>query len=288
MRNIGMNFHSKPHTYVGQVHLLVSDLERSITFYKEMIGFQVLEQTKNQAVLTADGTTPLLTIEQPEGVQPKQPRTTGLYHFALLLPNRKELAKVLLHLLQNRYPMQGASDHSVSEALYLADPDGNGIEIYRDRPADMWNWQDDQVFMDTRRLDVESLLAEAEGEAWTGLPKETVMGHIHLHVADLRATEEFYIQALGFDIVLRYGPQALFTSTGRYHHHIGLNVWNGVGAPAPKPNSVGMKYFTLLLPNEESRVATVARLQQLGAYVVEKNGIAITRDPSGNEVHLLV
>lgn len=176
-----------------------------------------------------------------------------MYHFALLLPSRNDLARILRHFIQIRYPLQGASDHLVSEAIYLADPDGNGIEIYSDRPSAAWNWENGEVEMATVPLDAENLLAEGDGEAWTGLPSNTLMGHIHLHVSELQKTEEFYIQGLGFNIVNRYGRQALFISTGGYHHHIGLNTWNGVGAPAPLENSVGLKRFSLVLPNKETR-----------------------------------
>ncbi|TWI54066.1 VOC family protein [Halalkalibacter nanhaiisediminis] len=281
-------FHEAPNTFVSQVDLKVENLERSLTFYKNIIGFQVLEQSENKAVLTADGKTPLLSIEQPEGVIPKQPRTTGLYHFALLLPTRADLARVLQHFVNISYPLQGASDHLVSEALYLADPDGNGIEIYSDRPADEWNWHNNEVEMTTQGLEVQNLLAEGEGVSWNGLPAGTLMGHIHLHVSEFAKTEEFYLKGLGFEIVCRYGGQALFISTGGYHHHIGLNTWNGVGAPAPSENSVGLKWFSLVYPNEQSRREAIERLQTMGASVKEEDGVVLTKDPSGTHIRLLV
>ncbi|HZG73830.1 MAG TPA: VOC family protein [Chondromyces sp.] len=157
-------FHSAPLTYVSHVHLKVEDLERSLQFYQQIIGFQLLERAEGKALLTVDGRTPLLTIEQPQNVQPKQPKTTGLYHFALLLPQRSDLARVLKHFIQIGYPLQGASDHHVSEAVYLADPDGNGIEIYRDRPSSEWKWNGSEVAMVTEPLDAMNLLAEAGEE----------------------------------------------------------------------------------------------------------------------------
>jgi catechol 2,3-dioxygenase len=283
-----MNFHRHPTTFIDHVHILAEDVERSLSFYQETIGFRVLEHTEKKAVLTADGTTPLLTIEQPDGVLPKQPRTTGLYHFALLLPHRSDLARVLLQLIQSGYPLQGASDHLVSEALYLADPDGNGIEIYTDRPSETWTWKDGVLSMATLPLDAENLLAEESGEPWEGLPSGTVMGHIHLHVSDLQKAEEFYCNGLGFDVTTRYGSQALFISSGGYHHHIGLNTWNGVGAPAPDPNSVGLKSFSIVFPSEETREKAMQQLQQIGASVTEENGVFLTKDPSGNPVQLRV
>lgn len=283
-----MEFHQSPHTFVDRVDLKVSNLERSLEFYRDMIGFQILKQEDRKAILTADGKKPLLIIEQPEGVTPKQGRTTGLYHFALLLPNRSELASVLQHFIQVGYPLQGASDHLVSEALYLADPDGNGIEIYADRPASTWDWKDGEVVMSTEPLDVRGLLAEGRGKQWTGLPANTLMGHIHLHVSELHKTKEFYCDGLGFDVVTKYGNQALFISTGGYHHHIGLNTWNGVGAPKPSEKSVGLKWFTLVFPNEEARNKIVDQLQRIGATVEIENDSYFTEDPSGNRIKLSI
>lgn len=283
-----MNFHEKPNTFVSEVHLNVADLQRSLEFYQGIIGLKVLEKTGEKALLTADGKTPLVTIEQPSVVRPKQPRRTGLYHYALLLPSRADLAKVILHMIEVKYPLQGGSDHLVSEALYLADPDGNGIEIYTDRPASTWKWEGKEVVMTTEPMNVEDILKEDDGKPWSGLPTGTIMGHIHLHVAEFQKTEEFYCQGLGFEIVCRYGGQALFLSTGGYHHHIGLNTWNGIGAPAPEENSVGMSSYHVVFPNEEARQEAVARLTGLGAAVSEVQGSLFTTDPSGNRLELRV
>ncbi|RUQ31153.1 VOC family protein [Peribacillus cavernae] len=284
-----MIFHRPPHTYVGQVHLLVEDIKRSLVFYQETIGLQVLQQSEHKVVLTADRSTPLLTIEQPENAAVKQRNRTGLYHFAILLPNRSDLAKVLLHLLQTGYPLQGASDHLVSEAVYLADPDGNGIEIYSDRPSETWTWDGREIVMTTEPLDAENLLSLAKGENWQGLPAGTVMGHIHLQVADLDKAEQFYCKGLGFDLVnSKYGQSARFVSSGGYHHHIGLNTWHSAGASAPTPNSAGLKSFSLVLPNEEARKKAIHSLHQLGESVTEENGTVLTKDPSGNQIQLLV
>ncbi|ALC83630.1 MULTISPECIES: VOC family protein [Bacillus] len=283
-----MNYHSHPHTFVNQVDIKVQNLERSLAFYQNVIGFQLLEQADNKAFLTADGKTPLLIIEQPEYVIPKQPRKTGLYHFALLLPSRPDLASVLNHLIEIGYPLQGASDHLVSEALYLGDPDGNGIEIYADRPSSLWDWNDKEVVMATKALDADGLLAEGKGLQWAGLPAGTLLGHIHLHVSEMENTKEFYTKGLGFQIVSRYGNQVLFLSTGGYHHHIGLNTWNGVGAQKPAENSVGLKSFSLVLPDEETRKKTIEQLTTIGAAVKKENDIVITHDPSGNQIQLIV
>jgi len=282
-----MEFHREPITFVGQVNLKVLDLERSLTFYKEIIGFKVLEQTERTASLSADGKTTLLSIEQPLNVSPKVGRTTGLYHYALLLPKRSDLAKIVHHFMENGVRF-GSSDHLVSEALYLSDPDGNGIEIYIDRDPSEWEWNNGEVEMTVDPLNFTDLLSGGKQQSWKGLPAETVMGHIHLHVSELKKTEEFYVNGLGFEVVNRFGYQALFISSGKYHHHIGLNTWNGVGAPSPSENSVGLESFTLMLPNEDTRMALIENLKKIGAEVIEENQTIITIDPSGNRILLRV
>ena len=247
-----MKFHSKPNTYVGHVNIKVQDLDRSLTFYQEVLGFQILEQTDKTVKLTTDGKTSVLSIEQPENVVPKQGKTTGLYHFALLLPKRSDLADIVHHFMKIGF-RYGSSDHLVSEALYLADPDGNGIEIYIDREPSEWTWSNGEVAMTVDPLNFEDLLSEGKQQSWKGLPAGTVMGHIHLHVSELKKTEEFYSKGLGFEVVNRYGDQALFISTGKYHHQIALNTWAGVGAPTPPENSVGLESFTIVLADEAAR-----------------------------------
>lgn len=282
-----MNFHRKPSTHVGQVRIKVKNLSRSLAFYEEVIGFQVSHQTDSTADLTADGKTVLLTLEQPDGVADKQGKTTGLYHFALLLPTRSDLAQFVLHLSDRNLPV-GSADHLVSEALYLSDPDGNGIEVYRDRDPSVWSWNGSEVRMATDPLNFRDLLAGVNERKWNGLPSGTVMGHIHLHVSDLQETERFYTQGLGFEVVCRYGGQALFISSGKYHHHIGLNTWNGVGAPRPAANSVGLESFDVVYPNEEARARAVANLREMGAAVTEEaEGLSVA-DPSGNRMRLSV
>ncbi|NIK77602.1 catechol 2,3-dioxygenase [Paenibacillus castaneae] len=282
-----MNFHSEPSTFVSQVNLKVSNLERSLSFYQEVIGFKILSQTETKADLTADGKKTLLTIEQPEHVKPKQKSTTGIYHFALLLPERSDLAGIVRHFVQLGLRI-GSADHLVSEALYLADPDGNEIEIYIDRNPSVWSWSDGEVAMATDPLDFRNLLSSEQEKTWNGLPTGTIMGHIHLHVSQLDEAEQFYTQGLGFEVVNRFGAQALFISTGKYHHHIGLNTWAGIGAPPPAPNSVGLESYLLVFPNEEARGRIIAQLRNIGATVQEKNGFYVTADPSGNQIQLHV
>lgn len=279
------NFHQKPNTFVGHVNINVINLDLALDFYQKVIGFQILEQTNQKAVLTADGKIGLLTIEQPADVLPKEERKSGLYHFALLLPTRADLSAFFRHLYETGYRF-GASDHLVSEALYITDPDGNGIEVYIDRPSIEWTWSNGEVKMVSDQLDGESLLAECDS-VWDGLPADTMMGHIHLQVSDLQKATEFYTKGLGFTVVSYY-PQAVFISTGDYHHHIALNTWQGVGAPAPRKNSVGLNWFTIVLPNEEARARVIKQLQNLGASVVAENELFVTEDPSGNRIQLTV
>jgi len=280
-----MKFHSKPNTYVGHVNIRVQDLDRSLTFYQEVLGFQILEQTDKAVKLTTDGKTSVLSIEQPENVVPKQGKTTGLYHFALLLPKRSDLADIVHHFM-NIGIRYGSSDHLVSEALYLADPDGNGIEIYIDRDPSEWSWSNSEVAMAVDPLNFEDLLSAGKQQSWKGLPSGTVMGHIHLHVSELKKTEEFYSKGLGFEVVNRYGDQALFISTGKYHHQIALNTWAGVGAPTPPENSVGLESFTIVLADEAARNTIIAQLKSIGASVTEENDSIISYDPSGNRIYL--
>ncbi|CQR47190.1 Catechol-2,3-dioxygenase [Paraliobacillus sp. PM-2] len=282
-----MNFHREPNTFVGQVNLKIQHLERSIAFYKEVIGFKVLEQTSKSAIFSADGKTALLSVEQPDYIIPKQGRTTGLYHFALLLPKRADLSSMVQHFVENGIQL-GSSDHLVSEALYLSDPDGNGIEIYVDRDPSEWNWSNGEVEMTVDPLNLPDLLSTQKQQLWKGLPNETVMGHIHLHVSELKKTEEFYCKGLGFEVVNRFGTQAIFISDGKYHHHIGLNTWNGVGAPTPPSNSVGLESFTLILSSEEKKNKIISQLKDIGATFTEENGSIVTSDPSGNRIWLTV
>jgi catechol 2,3-dioxygenase len=278
-------FFTEPATYVGELSINVTNLQQAIEFYQTVIGFQVLEKTEGAARLSANGKTAILTLETPENVTGKERRTTGLYHFAILLPNRAALSSFLEHALKQGVQL-GAADHEVSEALYLSDPDGNGIEVYCDRDSSGWNWTGDQVKMGTDPLDGDGLLAE-EHKVWSGLPEETILGHIHLHVANLEASEVFYSKGLNFSVVTRY-PGALFISTGGYHHHIGLNTWNGEEAKAPRPNGAGLNWFTLVFPNENARTETVNRLIEAQVKVKTYPEYSEVKDPAGNTIRLVL
>jgi len=280
-----LNFHEKPNLYIRDITLNISDLQRSLAFYTDFLGFHILEQEERKAVLTADGKSPIIILQQPDGVLPKEAGRSGLYHFAILLPSRADLGEMLIHLVKNNYPL-GAADHLVSEALYLNDPDGNGIEIYHDRQAEEWTWQNNYVHMTTDSLDGEGVMKAANGKQWSGMPANTVMGHIHLHVSHLQEAGTFYRNVLGYDVVCEFGKQALFLSTGRYHHHVGMNTWNGVGAPPPSANSVGMKEYSIAIPDVAYMEKIKHSLQELNLDYLEKDGVLYVHDPSNNQISL--
>jgi catechol 2,3-dioxygenase len=273
-------------TTVGAVHLTVADLERSLDYYRSQIGLNVIEQGAGEASLGAGERDLLHLVEQP-GAQPAG-GYTGLYHFALLLPQRVHLAAWLAHAARDRVGMTGMSDHFVSEALYLRDPDGHGIEIYWDRPRDVWEGQVSER-MTTLPLDVDSILDELDDPAtapFDGLPDGTVMGHTHLKVAEIAATVGFYRDVLGFALMAQLGPMAAFLSAGGYHHHLGANTWESAGAPAPPEGSAALRHATILLPDDHERERVVGRAEHAGLDVVDHGGEPLVRDPSGNALVL--
>lgn len=270
----------------GVVRLIVRDLERSLRYYESRIGLQTLRREAGGALLGTAERTLLSLVEQP-GVQAVQRGRTGLYHFALLTPDRVALARVLNHLLTTQTPVDGASDHGVSEAIYLSDPDGHGIEIYRDRPRREWPFVKGSLGMTTDPLDVKGLLAADRARApWEGIDPRTVMGHVHLHVADLAAAERFYVELLGLDLMQRFGGQAAFVSAGGYHHHLGLNTWAGIGAPPPTSSAARLDDFELIVPDDALLAAAVARLRDAGIEVAPDSEGWMVLDPSSNRVVL--
>ncbi|MFX3617070.1 MAG: VOC family protein [Sporolactobacillus sp.] len=282
-----MSFHSEPNIYVREVHLLVQDLEAANHFYQQMIGLKIIQRKGNIIQYSANGTTPLLTLEQREGLAPHNSRQSGLYHMAFLLPTREHLALLLRHLLREQYPLQGGADHAVSEAIYLADPEGNGIEFYHDRPADTWQWTNGEVNMLTVELDPDLINLCPEKE-WEGIPSQTILGHLHLQIADLKAAEHFYGDGLGFQRVAAYGNEAYFLSTGGYHHHLGLNTWMSRNRPAEQVlASAGMLNFTIVYPDEEKRTAALLRLKKSGLISDDTDRAIELKDPSGLQLRLV-
>jgi catechol 2,3-dioxygenase len=273
------------HTIIGTVHLTVADLDRMTAFYQHNIGLQVHRQTGATAYLGTGGPDLLALTAQPDA--PRVPRTTGLYHFALRVPSRLALAHTLHHLAETRTPLQGFADHHVSEAIYLPDPEGNGIEIYRDRPRAEWAYAaDGTLHMGTDPLDTNALLREAvaDGAAWAGLDADTDMGHIHLHVADIPATEAFYRDLLGLDVMLNLSS-ATFMAWDGYHHHVGANTWQGAGTSPPPEGAQGLRWYALHLP-AAARSAALDRLTAAGVAVEAQESGALVHDPSGNGILL--
>lgn len=271
-----------PELQLGLVHLTVSNLERSLAYYQNSLGFQLHRYKGDTAYLGAGGPDLLVLTERPGAIHHRN--VTGLYHFAILVPSRLELAQVIKRVAETRTPVQGASDHLFSEALYLGDPDGNGIEIYCDRPRSQWPRDaQGQIQGDTLPMDMEGVLAELpnQPEPWAGLSPETVLGHMHLHVRAIPETLAFYRDVLGFELMIDW-QSALFFSAGGYHHHLGLNTWGTQGAcPAP-PESVGLRYFTIHLPSQAEVEAVIVRAQAANARVEDHPLGQLVRDPSYN------
>lgn len=266
---------------VGPVTLTVAELKRSLAFYQQVLGLRRLSLDGGAAQLGVPGR-PLLTLREVPGA-PLAPRSSpGLYHFALLVPTRADLGRFVRHVAALGVRL-GQGDHLVSEAFYLNDPDGHGIEVYADRPRHTWKWDIDQVRMASDPIDLPSLLAEAGPEApWAGLPDGTVMGHIHLRVTDIAATEAFYRGVLGFDVVSRWSGQALFISVGGYHHHLGLNTWQSEGGRPAPAGSAKLERAALHLPSEAEIGRVAERLGAAGVPFELQGGELLVRDPSGN------
>jgi catechol 2,3-dioxygenase len=270
------------------VHLIVSDLRRSLVYYRQAVGLELLRQDSGGASLGTGDRELLALVEEP-GARPST-GFTGLYHFALLVPQRPDLATWLAHAARDRVPLVGLSDHFVSEALYLSDPDGHGIEIYWDRPREVWEGQVAER-MTTLPLDVDNLLGELEdprSAPFDRLPAGTVMGHIHLKVADIPSTLAFYRDALGFGLMAQLGSQAAFFGAGGYHHHVGANTWESRGAQPPPPGTAALRHATLVLPDRTARDTVLERLERLGHLSHDTDAGPVVRDPSGNALLLAV
>lgn len=277
-------FHEKPITHINHVAIKVAQLERSLLFYKNILGMQVLSETPEQVELTADGVTPLVTLVEIENAVIPSMRTIGLYHFAILLPTRTDLAHFLQHIMDKNIPF-GASDHHVSEAIYLEDPDGNGIEVYADRPSESWAWIHEQVTMVTERINAPELL-KLKTKNWNVIPSDTVLGHLHLHVDDLESAKVFF-EALGFSVVSEFHG-AVFMSAGKYHHHIACNIWNGPDAVSPANNFVGLQSFSVTYNDNTVRNRTIERLEKLSVKVTDDNEFPSIRNSPYGDILLTV
>jgi catechol 2,3-dioxygenase len=274
-----------PATHMGPVELSVADLERSLDYWQRAIGLRVLERTGGRATLGADS--PLVYFVEEPGARPADGHT-GLFHVALLVPDRPSLARFLAHAGRERIPLTGLSDHAVSEAIYLRDPDRHGIEIYADRPREVWEGKVAER-MTTEPIDVDSLLGELgdpSTEPFDGLPDGTTVGHVHLRVADVDDTIRFYRDVLGLDLIVRHG-QAAFLSAGGYHHHVGGNTWESRGAAPAPPGSATLRHATVVVPDAAERDRVAARVADSGGEPEPFDGGVLVRDPSQNALLLV-
>jgi len=272
---------------LGPVHLRVSDLRRSLDYYTQVLGLEAREVSATTAALHAQGEdAPLVVLDADPNTSPVRMQSRlGLYHFAILLPDRAALGRFLAHV--SRIGMRvGASNRLVSEALYLRDPDGLGIEIYADRPRSEWSYANGELAMASDPLDAEGVIAAAGGEQWTGMPRGTVMGHVHLHVGNLDEASRFYHDGLGFDRVVWSYPGALFLSAGGYHHHLGVNTWAGPNAPRSGETDARLLEWRMIFPTPEDAKAAAERLAKAGREVTPSGGDWIVADPWGTRLRL--
>ncbi len=276
-----------PATSLGAVSLVVADIERTRSFYEHALGLRLVDQVGDTVLLGSDPATPLVELGGRPDAPPRPRGATGLFHLAVLVPSRPELARAVRRVASAGWRFTGASDHLVSEAFYLDDPEGNGIEIYRDRPREEWRYVDGALRMATEPIDFEGVMASLRREETDGgAPAGTRIGHVHLQVADLAAAERFYHDVLGFDVTVRGYPGALFVSAGGYHHHIGLNTWGTRGGPPPPPGARGLRRFEVLVPDGEELERVRGRIHDAGLEArLDERGVVVV-DPSGNTLLL--
>jgi catechol 2,3-dioxygenase len=277
-------------TSLGAVSLTVSDLALSRAFYETALGLSVREDDDGVLAFGVPGGGELVRLHGDPSAPALDRRATGLYHLAILLPSRLDLAHALVRLAEARWSLDGVADHLVSEALYLSDPDGNGIELYRDRPREQWRYADGELQMATLQLDLNGLadeLAAADGPQATA-PADTAIGHVHLQVASIGDAEAFYHGVLGFDVTTRGYPGALFVSAGGYHHHLGLNTWHSAGSRPAPAGAVGLRSYEVVLPDRAELDRVIARVRDARLPLEIRDGDSVAvRDPSGNLIILL-
>ena len=279
-------FASRTPLHIGAVGLVARNLDLLAGYYQNLLGLTVLERTPNLARLGVNGVM-LIEIEHRPAAKPDDERTAGLYHTAFLMPTRQDHARWILHIARHRVPISGASDHGVSEAFYLDDPEGNGIEVYNDRPREHWQIQDGMVVMQTKQLDIETILREVEPTApYPAAPEGLRIGHIHLRVGNVEQAERFYRGAVGLDLTRRRGG-ATFMSSGGYHHHVGANVWHSDGAGLRDKDSAGLAWFSMEAADGAALDAAGARLKAANAIAAAIPGGIETADPWGTRVRFV-
>lgn len=258
------DFSIHPTTRIGYVSLNVSDIDRSLDFYQRILGFKMVDRSSNErAFLSVERHSSHFVELWHAKAGRSDTRRAGLYHFAILLPERKYLADMFQHLSERggEVRFDGFADHLVSESIYIRDPDDIGIEVYCDRPSSQWKWYEDRVRMATERLDTENLLRESTASGWKAMPAKTVIGHVHLHVRNLAKAMKFYREALGLNFTATY-PSAYFFAAGKYHHHVATNIWFGTSIQPASPEHAGLNHFGIELPSKEEYEKTAGRLEQ--------------------------
>ena len=269
-------YHTPDVMHVQEVSFLVISFKRSLEFYQNILGLHVNELSKKRISLSADGQQKLIElIEDPHAIP--LGITQGLYHVALKLEKRSDLALIIKRLSDQRYPITGASDHGVSEAIYLDDPDGHGLEIYWDKPVNQWPLENEKITMYTRPMDLPGVMRELKDDLPYQVPSSMIIGHLHLHVPDLNKAKSFYSDVLGFQVVMYYGAQALFIADHGYHHHIGLNTWQG-DAPLCETRQIGLKSYTLSIPKQEY-LPLLKRLKDHHIQLFEDEPMPFIMDP---------
>ena len=274
-------------TRLGRVRLQIADLDRSVAYYESVIGLRVVERGGDVATLAAHGSDQVIVeLREKKGVRAVGRRgNIGLYHFAILLPDRAALGRFIKHL-RDVGAYAGMSDHFVSEAVYLTDPDGLGIEVYADRPRTSWKTEDRQLTMTTNPLDVQNLVTAAGNEPWNGMPAGTVLGHVHLYVQALEDAERFYHSAVGFDKVVWSYPGALFMSAGGYHHHLGTNTW-AAGAPVSTDDDARLLEWEIVVPTQRDVDEAAAAISDAGFDTRRDGNDVAVRDPWGTQLRLV-
>jgi catechol 2,3-dioxygenase len=277
-----------PGTNIGLVTLRVAQLERSLRFYHGILGFQPIEQAPGRVVLGTQDNQPILEVIEVPGAGPNPIRATGLYHVAIVLPTRPDLGRMLLRLAEANVEI-GHGDHVVSEALYISDPDENGLELYQDRPRSTWRWERGTLVMGTEAVDLRSLAEDSvHAEAWDVVPAGTRVGHIHLKVGNIPAARRFYSDILGFDVMVQM-PTALFVSAGGYHHHIGMNIWHSQGAAPTPVTMAGLQSYAIAIPTPEALQEVKARLVANNvSFTEEQPDLIRVNDPWQNTILLKV
>ncbi|HSM23497.1 MAG TPA: VOC family protein [Anaerolineaceae bacterium] len=273
---------------IGKVHYNVSNLDRAAYFFEEGLGMKVLEKTHGEITLGTVDDQALLVLHKVNNPPPRK-KTTGLFHLAIRLPSREDLARLVYHLVNNQVELEGIADHGVSEALYLTGPEEMGIELTSDRDSEDWPIDEEgQLEMLTEELDIDDLMMSIQGKnkKWTGLPTGTTIGHIHLRVAELETTAAFYT-SLGFEITQAYGEQALFFASGEYHHHIGANTWQSAGASPLEADTAGLSYFEVVVPNQESIDKLANDLSESGLELNKVEDGILLVDPNGIQLKLV-